>query len=64
MWELNVDRYREREQHWRDEAWRFPPGYDRDASLAMADGYARLVAIIEGHNATSVARSSITEPRA
>jgi hypothetical protein len=47
MSDWKVDRYRERERHWRDEAWRFPPGHDRDACFALADGYAQLITIIE-----------------
>ena len=47
MLEWKLDVYRERERHWRDEAWRCSPGHERDACLALADGYARLVEIIE-----------------
>jgi hypothetical protein len=39
--------YREREKHWRNEAARLTSGQDRDACLALADGYADLVSIIE-----------------
>jgi hypothetical protein len=35
-----------REKKWRDEAAELPPGPDRDACIAIADGYAELVAIL------------------
>jgi hypothetical protein len=66
MSESNLDRYRERERHWRDEAFRFSPGYDRDACFAVADGYARLIEILtrgdsevpRGHAAVAVERNA------
>jgi hypothetical protein len=43
----NPATYRERARKWCEEAEALPPGRDRDASLALANGYAALVAIIE-----------------
>jgi hypothetical protein len=43
---LDQAKYRERARKWREVAEALPPGRDRDASLALANGYAALVAII------------------
>jgi hypothetical protein len=59
MFDLNVDTYRQREQHWRQEGWRCPPSRQRDACFRIADGYGRLIAIIERHDeAGSVSAAS------
>jgi hypothetical protein len=39
--------YRERELRWRNEAKALPPGSERDECCALADGYAKLVSIID-----------------
>jgi hypothetical protein len=44
---LDPEKYRERERHWRSEASLKPEGAERDACVALADGYAHLVAILE-----------------
>jgi hypothetical protein len=47
MAHMQVEKYRERERHWRDEAKSKPEGAERDACIAIADGYAHLISIIE-----------------
>jgi hypothetical protein len=44
---LAAEKYRERERHWRIEAGLKPKGAERDACIALADGYAHLVEILE-----------------
>jgi hypothetical protein len=44
---LNVEIYREREKRWREEAKSKPNDAERDACLSLAEGYAKLVSIIE-----------------
>jgi hypothetical protein len=39
--------YKERERQWRSQAATLSPGPERDACLALADGYANLTAILE-----------------
>jgi hypothetical protein len=47
---LDAATYQERERHWRDEAETLSPGPERDACLALADGYTNLIAILERMN--------------
>ena len=47
---LDANTYQEREQQWRDQAATLSPGPERDACLALADGYANLAAILERLN--------------
>jgi hypothetical protein len=44
---MQVEKYRERELHWREEAKSKPDGAERDACIALADGYAHLISLIE-----------------
>jgi hypothetical protein len=44
-WDPQV--YRERAQAWQAEADKLTPGQTKDAALALAEGYARLAALIE-----------------
>jgi hypothetical protein len=46
----NAETYRARERQWRAEAESQPPGKDRDACMALAEGYAHLAAIIDELN--------------
>jgi hypothetical protein len=39
--------YRDRAKKWQDEAETLPAGKDRDACMALAEGYANLAALIE-----------------
>jgi hypothetical protein len=43
----DAKRYRALSAKWREEAEALPLGKDRDACMALADGYARLASIIE-----------------
>jgi hypothetical protein len=43
---LEAETYRAREQQWRGEASRLSPCRERDACLALAEGYANLVQLI------------------
>lgn len=47
MSDWNVERYREREQHWRNAASQALSGPERDSCLTLADGYAELIRIVE-----------------
>jgi hypothetical protein len=40
--------YRDRARRWREEAESLPAGKDRDACMALAEGYTKLAALIEG----------------
>ena len=40
--------YRDRAKRWREEAESLPNGKDRDACMALAEGYINLAALIEG----------------
>jgi hypothetical protein len=42
--------YRDGARRWRKEAESLPPGKDRDACIALADGYTKLAALIEGRD--------------
>jgi hypothetical protein len=44
---LDVAIYREREKQWRESAADLSPGPERDACIALAERYAKLVAILE-----------------
>jgi hypothetical protein len=44
---MEAEKYRERERRWREEAKSRPDGAERDACVALADGYAHLVELIE-----------------
>lgn len=44
---IDAEKYRERERHWREEAKSEPDGAEREACVALADGYAHLVELIE-----------------
>jgi hypothetical protein len=39
--------YRDRARRWREEAESLPPGKDRDACIALAQGYSNLAALID-----------------
>ena len=54
--------YRKREHQWREHAAEIPAGADRDASLELAEGYARLVELIERANAQVAAQLSVQRP--
>ena len=41
------ERYRERAKEWRDRAASLPEGRERDACVTIAEGYEKLVEIIE-----------------
>ena len=41
------ERYRERAKEWRDRAASLPEGHERDVYVVIAEGYEKLVAIIE-----------------
>jgi hypothetical protein len=43
----DAKRYRALSVKWREEAETLPPGKSRDACMALAEGYAKLAAIIE-----------------
>jgi hypothetical protein len=42
----NADTYRVRATQWRQKAETYPPGREKDACLALAEGYANLAALI------------------
>ena len=42
----NVELYRSRARHWREQAEGHPPGNERDGCLEIALGYERLLAAI------------------
>jgi hypothetical protein len=44
---MEAEKYRERERKWREEAERAPEGAERDACIALAEGYATLIAALE-----------------
>ena len=44
---LNAATYQERERQWQQQAAGLPPGPDRDACLALADGYGTLIALLD-----------------
>jgi hypothetical protein len=44
---LDATTYRERERQWRECAAKLPPGPEQDACIALAEGYANLVTILE-----------------
>ena len=44
---MEAGKYREREHHWREEAKSRTDAAERDACVALADGYAHLVELIE-----------------
>jgi hypothetical protein len=44
---MEAEKYRERERRWREEAKSRPDGAESDACVALADGYAHLVELIE-----------------
>jgi hypothetical protein len=46
----NAETYRARERQWRTKAESQPPGKDREASIALAEGYSHLADIIEELN--------------
>jgi hypothetical protein len=46
----SVETYLARAQKWRKEAETLPPGKERDACTALAEGYADLAALIEKEN--------------
>ena len=54
--------YRKRAAQWREHAAQMPAGADRDASLELAEGYARLVELIERANAQVAARLGMLRP--
>jgi hypothetical protein len=39
--------YREREAQWREQAAKTPPGPEQKACLALANGYANLIVLLE-----------------
>jgi hypothetical protein len=43
----DLERYRERAKEWRDRAASLPEGRERDACVTIAEGYEKLVEIIE-----------------
>jgi hypothetical protein len=43
----NAETYRERSRQWREKADSLPPGRERDACVALAEGYAGLAKLIE-----------------
>jgi hypothetical protein len=43
----NSETYRERARQWQAKADSLPPGDERDASRALAEGYLRLALLIE-----------------
>jgi hypothetical protein len=47
---LKIETYQEREREWRERAATLEPGAERDACLALADGYRHLVTLIERVN--------------
>jgi hypothetical protein len=47
---MEAEKYRERERQWRGEANSNPEGAERDACIALAEGYATLLAITERLN--------------
>lgn len=44
---LKLATYQEREREWRERAATLEPGAERDACIALADGYRDLVSLIE-----------------
>jgi hypothetical protein len=46
----DAETYRDRARKWRAEADALPPGKARDGCVALAEGYADLVAILEKKN--------------
>ena len=46
----NAQTYRCRAQQWRAQAETFPPGRERDACMALAEGYDHLAALIDKEN--------------
>jgi hypothetical protein len=42
----NADTYRARAAQWRQQAETLPPGEEKDACLALAEGYADLAALL------------------
>jgi hypothetical protein len=64
MWYANAAKYRENERRWREQASRLPAGVEQNSCLALAGGYADLLAIIErlevpGHDGATVTVPSV-----
>jgi len=54
----NTSTYRQREAQWREQALMLPAGREREACLALAEGYANLVEILERLDAPEAAEQS------
>jgi hypothetical protein len=63
MSKMDEARYRERERSWRDKAANLPPGADRDHFTALADGYARIIRLLQRLNADDRLRSVLDSMR-
>jgi hypothetical protein len=46
-WETTLERYRERAKEWRDRAASLPAGSRREGCVSIAEGYEKLVELIE-----------------
>ncbi len=44
---LRTATYREREREWRERAANLNPGRERDACITLADGYQKLIELVE-----------------
>jgi hypothetical protein len=51
-WETTLERYKERAKEWRDRAATLPAGARRDSYVGIAEGYERLVELIEAQHRT------------
>ena len=51
-WEVILERYRERAKEWRERAASLPAGSRRDDCVSIAEGYEKLVELIEAQRRT------------
>jgi hypothetical protein len=51
-WEVILERYRERAKEWRERAASLPAGSRRDGCVSIAEGYEKLVELIEAQRRT------------
>jgi len=52
-WEITLGRYKERAKEWRDKAASHPAGDQREQCISIAEGYERLIELIEAQRRRS-----------
>jgi hypothetical protein len=53
-WEITLERYRERAKEWRDKAASHPAGDQRNSCVSIAEGYERLIELIEAQRRRNI----------